>query len=399
MINYIDRLNKNIRVSYIYNFIMCFRTSSAIWVLYLSSKGLNLIEIGILESLFHVTSFLCEIPTGAIADIYGRKSSVVLGRVFAAVSTVLMIISEDMLGFGISFMFSALSYNLNSGASEALTYDSLKQLGREVEYKKIAGTIFFLMEIGQGMAVVLGGLLSDIRFIYAYLISLITEIIALVIALTFIEPRGKAKEDEEKESFILQIRTSLRILKDRKVVLYLILFLSLISTTGATIYFYCQKHFDNMEFSRTIIAVIFTINSIITAASSKSSHRIEGLFKPKGIIMLLPVLNLIAIIGLSLAGGYYAVLFFFITSFIQGVVEPIFSDYINSLIPSECRATILSLQSCAYSIFMIIVFPVVGLIAEKISLGFSFSMIGVIFIPVIIIIILKLNKSQMQEDI
>ena len=138
-----------------------------------------------------------EIPTGAIADIYGKKISLFIGRISSVVSAMLMIYSNTFWGFAVAFVFSAASYNLNSGASNSIIYDSLKFLGREKDYKKIYGNTSFFIEIASALAVLLGGILSDIRFIYAYILSIAIDIVALGSVLFFIEPPSETCENSE----------------------------------------------------------------------------------------------------------------------------------------------------------------------------------------------------------
>ncbi len=90
-IDYLDRIKKNIKIDYMYKFLSSIDISSAIWVLYLAHKGMSLIEIGLLESVHHITSLICEVPTGAIADIVGRKNTIILGRIMSAIGAILML--------------------------------------------------------------------------------------------------------------------------------------------------------------------------------------------------------------------------------------------------------------------------------------------------------------------
>src|SRR5689334_20314751 len=124
-------LNRNISISYIYSFLIQLNVTSAIWVLYLALKGMSLVEIGLIESIYHITSLLFELPTGAIADIYGKRFTLILGRILQIISSILMITASSFLGFTVAFIFCAAAKNLNSGSAEALIYDSLKGLNKE----------------------------------------------------------------------------------------------------------------------------------------------------------------------------------------------------------------------------------------------------------------------------
>ncbi len=393
------KLKRNISIGYVYNFFLQLNMTSAIWVLYLAFRGMSLIEIGILESIYHITGLILEIPSGAIADLYGRKFSVVAGRVVNLISCILMITANSFLEFAISFILSSAAMNLNSGAAEALIYDSLKESGEEGKYKKIWGQTAFIMSISQGIAILLGGILADVKFLYAYVFGAIVQIIALMVSLNFTEPTVNRKHNignlkKQKENiFVNQLKISIDILKCRKIVLYIIMFSALLGSLQTTVFFYSQKFFSDMGYTKTIIAVICFIGSIVEAYSSKYAYKIEKRLNIREILISLSALNVIALVGLAFVAEF-SIGFYLLTNLTGGLAFTILSDYINGRIPSESRATILSFESLWFSIFMIGVFPLFGFIAEKIGLKLTFGIIALVYIPAIIFLMLKLQKHE-----
>ncbi len=97
-------------------------------MIYLAGKGMSLMQLGLLESIFHVTSFLMEIPTGVVADLFGRRMSRLIGRLLSVISLVLIFTGRGFEAYAFAFVITAFSYNFESGAGEALVYDSLKQI-------------------------------------------------------------------------------------------------------------------------------------------------------------------------------------------------------------------------------------------------------------------------------
>jgi len=405
------KLKQNISISYVYNFFLQLNITSAIWVLYLAFKGMSLIEIGMLESIYHITGLLLELPTGAFADLYGRKFCVVLGRVVNILSCILMITSSSFFGFAISFILGCAAGNLNSGASEALVYDSLKELGEEEKYKKIWGELAFIMSIAQGIAVLLGGILADIQFLYAYIFGTVIQIVALLISFNFSEPsidnRKLKKDEEQKENkeeklnirekiFINQLITSINVLKDRKIVLYIIMFSALVGSLQTTVFFYSQQYFSDLSYSKTEIAMICALGSLIEAVSSKYAYQFEKRLKIKGTLIIISTVNILALAGLAFVKEL-SIAFFLLTSVTGGLAFTIFSDYINTRIPSEHRATILSFDSLCFSLFMICVFPLFGVLAENIGFSITFGVIAILYIPAMIFLLLKLKKHKNKE--
>lgn len=387
-----NKLKRNVSISYVYSFLLQLNITSAIWVLYLAYKGMSLTQIGLIESIFHITSLLFELPTGAIADIYGKRFTVIAGRVVSVISCILMITSNSFFGFAIAFVLSAASMNLNSGSGEALVFDSLKKLGEEERYKQIYGSLNSVMCVAQGIAVLIGGILADIKFLYAYVFGTIIQIFALISAFGFTEPPID-KDEKKGNPIIYQIATSVKVLRVRKIVLYIILFSSLVGSLQTTVFFYSQKYFEDMTYTKTAIAIICAAGSLMEAVFSKYAYKLERLFKLKGILISTAVINLLALIGLAFAKNL-SVVFFMLTSVTGGLSYTIFSDYINSKIPSEYRATILSFDSFCFSIFMICIFPLFGTLADKMGISITFAIMAILYIPAMIFLMLRLGKHQ-----
>lgn len=394
-----NKIKRNISIGYIYNFFLQFNITSAIWVLYLAFKGMSLVEIGILESIYHITGLCLEIPSGALADLRGRKFCVVLGRAVNIISCILMITSNSFWGFAISFILSSAAMNLNSGAAEALIFDSLKELGEENAYKKIWGQLAFIMSIAQGTAVLLGGILSDVSFLYAYILGMIVQIIALLISFNFNEPSIVCEQDDNtkvENVFTNQVITSINVLKGRKYVFYIILFSALVGSLQTTVFFYSQQYFSNLGYTKTIIAIICGMGSLLEALSSKYAYKLEECLQFKGILLTVASTNIFALVGLSLFETY-SVLFYILTCITGGIAYATFSNYINMGIPSEYRATILSFDSFCFSMFMICAFPLFGFLAEYIGFTITFAITAISYIPAMFFLIKKLDKYEDGE--
>lgn len=92
-----------------------------------------------------------------------------------------------------------------------------------------------------------------------------------------------------------------------------------------------------------------------------------------------------------------SVAFFLATSVSGGFAYTIFSDYINSGIPSKHRSTILSFDGLCFSLLMVCVFLLFGLLAEKLGFSLTFSIIAGVYVPVMAFLILKLRKHKNNE--
>ena len=386
-----NKIKSNIKNEYLYRFFSSFDITSAIWVLYLGYKGMSLVEIGLLEGIFHVTGFLSEIPTGALADLFGRRKILIIGRVTSLISAIVMLFSNSFLGFAIGFILSAWGYNLNSGSEEALIYDTLKTLKREDEYLKLNGRINLIIEVSQGLAVFIGGILSQIDFSISYITAIIVGMISLIISLNFKEVY--IREDfEERVTIINHLKKSINILKDNKKLLNITIFFPIIYTFSAIIYFYGQQFLSDAGYSRINISIIFLLNGILSAFGSILSDNIYKKYKGLGWLSISMIICF-SIILMGYASKEIVIVIFIVIGFLTAILQPISSKLINSMVESKQRATIISVESMFYSMIMIILFPLCGLIGDLLSLDLSFKIIGVIGMVITIIEILILNEK------
>ena len=159
-----------------------FRIAGASWVALLALRGFSMLEIGMLESIFHIVSSSFEIPSGVVADVFGRKKTMVLASLVSFVSGLFMILSNNFWSVAFAIGFSALSYNLESGTREALAYDSLKFAGNEEKYNKFASTEMMLYRITSSTATLCAGFALWLGYRKAYAFDILFSLIAIGIA-------------------------------------------------------------------------------------------------------------------------------------------------------------------------------------------------------------------------
>lgn len=135
------------------------------YVIFLVDNGLSMAEVGVVNFAFMIGVFLFEIPTGVVADYFGRKTSVLFGVFFHALAALIYFASYGIVGFVLAEVMCAFGSCFVSGALDAWVKDSLDLNGHghasghvftEGEKVKILGTI-----IGGTFGVGLG--LVDLR--------------------------------------------------------------------------------------------------------------------------------------------------------------------------------------------------------------------------------------------
>ncbi len=381
-IGMLGRMNRNIKLDYVYTFIRNLDMASSIWVLYLAYRGMSLLEIGLLEGIFHVTGMICEVPSGAVADLFGRKKTVVAGRLLLTLSCVIMLLSGSFLGFALGFIVQALSYNLNSGSEEALVYDSMKLCGREGDFIKVSGRLNVLMELAQAIATVTGGILAEYSYTWCYAACIVIAVLGLVPAVLMVEPpvvASGSEQEGEKGGFgnrlCQHFQSSINVLRSNKSIRNIVVYYSITFAAYTLLFFYSQQYYSDMGLNKVKISVIMLLAGGVSCLGALCSERLYARWREKcagyGAAVIALCIAAFGVNKLTVAIG--ALL---LASFFNSVLYPIQSNSLNKLIPSEQRATLISVNSMAFSMAMIFMFPAVGALADCFGLAKIFLGLG-----------------------
>ena len=388
---------KNIYVNYLFTFTNSLNVTHGIWMLYLASKGMSLFQIGILEGIYHVTSLLMETPTGAIADIFGRKTSRLIGVIMAIVASIVMVFADSFAMFALGFVITALAYNFESGANEALVYDSLLLEGKESGYMKIAGRTEVVFQATGIVALVLGGIVGNIEYVLVYYVAIGISVVSLGVGLFFTEP--KAAHEHVKVKLVPAMKKqyidSFHAIRHNSRLLYLIVFTAVMFACVTLSFFYMQLAWKDNLLSTLQIGVYLAASALAAALGAFFAARIEKKLGETFILRAAPIVVAASIILLFFTK--FALIPFCIMNFVEALIFVATRDYINKTIPSDKRATILSFESLMFSLVMIMTFPLFGFISDSVGMRYAFVMLGGLMMVMAIVNLGLKPNGEMRE--
>jgi MFS family permease len=386
---FVDSIRRNIKLNYVYTALYNTGFDKGVWMLFLGYRGLGLVEIGLVESTYQFAMLVFGIPAGAISDLLGRKVSLVLSVVTKIIGYSLILLSHDMIGFAAAFGLNAISTVLYQGASESLTYDSCKIAGLQGNYKKIYGNILAVTFIATALGIAAGGLIAGTSFEWVYYASIVMLLAALVPAAMFTETRDIAKGARQSVAGLFS--RSAKLITGNPLILYLLLLSACITVVDMTIYMYCQKYFEAMAIPIYFIGLAFCVDSVAAALGARYAYLFER-FHNRDVILLIPGIIVAMYILLSLINAPVVVLLLWTATIFVVGFWPILSELINARVPTENRATVLSMKNQLSSLGVMIVFPAVGLIAASSSLSVAFLWLLVAAMPLMAYCVVKIRR-------
>ncbi len=371
-------LQSNILKLYIIKIAKWFMLFMPIVVLFYKDNGLEMRHIFILQAIYSIAIVALEIPSGYIADVLGRKITLVLGTILGFFGFLTYSFSYGFVGFLIAEVILGLGQSLISGADSALLYDSLLESGKKNKYIKYEGRMVSIGNFAEAIAGILGGLLATLSFRYPYYAQTIVALCGIPAALLLVEPVRHKKLVKMKFTDILKIvKYSLH---DNYELKWNIIFSSVIGASTLTMAWFVQPYFELVLLPVSLFGVLWTILNLTVGFSAMIAHKVEMKLKQIKIMIWITVLIPVGYIIVSRINALWGISVLFIFYFVRGIATPVLKDYINRLCDSDIRATVLSVRNFVIRIIFAIIGPFVGWYTDKFSLQSALSLSGIIFL-------------------
>ncbi len=172
------------------------------------SEILSLKEVLLLESIYYVAVVILEVPTGYFSDVVGRRFTLILGSVFLCAAAAFYLIGGSFWILVVGQLFFALNMSFLSGTNTVFHYESLQQLELDDSYGDREARVNKFGMIAGGTAALVGGLAATYGLYLAYIITLASGAISLIIALRFEEPKHESSEGGVMSNVIGQLTST-----------------------------------------------------------------------------------------------------------------------------------------------------------------------------------------------
>ena len=379
-------LKKQLACIYTCNFFSGLRITDAVWVALLAARGFSLFEIGLAESVYHVVSLLCEVPSGMAADLLGRKKTLVLGGVLVVLYSFLMAFAPDILLICLAMGLNALSNTMFSGTYSALVYDSLKQAGCEERYLPVSANSSQISMIAGSLGSLASLLSRTIRFSGFYLLNAALEGTSTAASLLLEEPIvTEAQAGREKQTlrslpgrFVRLLTDSIAALRATPLAAKLIVSSAVICVPTYLTKMFLQQRLVELGWPTEWLFLPLLLGCLATMLGTEVGRRVH----PRSLRRFYTLCALLCGTGCVLVGTAPALAGVLGCMLIEGSLEVWLlheGQKLNDSIPSDQRATLISVDSMAYSLLMIPASPLVGALGDALGqAGAGLAVLGVL---------------------
>lgn len=385
-------INNNITIYYIMVFLedFAFGIHASIYVLFLLSQNLNLFQVNVVNFVFMISCFLFELPTGAFADLYGRKKSLILGYLFLSFAFYLYFISHSFGMFIFAEFIGAIGFTFISGAQEAWIADAV----REHTPQKNIDLIFSHGQIIARFAGLISGLIG--AYIGTISLRLPMEFTSLFLFITavfvyfFVRETYTRPKPLQKQVNILSListaKEGIRYASFHRIIMLLIIISFLTNFAFQAPNMYWSPRFN--ELAGNQIWIVGWVWVGVSLSMMIGSYIIKKLLKKEKSytqISIAAVLCLGIPLFLSASSHIFSIVLvsFLLYEVGRGMHQPIQKSYLNSFLSPTHRATIFSFDSMVGRLGAAIGLLVLGLIANQTSIQTSWIVAAIVILTTI----------------
>jgi MFS family permease len=320
-----------------------------VWFLYFQNQ-LSASEAIILAAVLDVSSSLLEVPSGYMADRFGRRPTLILALLATIAGALLLglggdfswlLLGQFLLGAGIAFA---------SGADSALLYDTLLETGREDEIAAQELKAWRYMFTGLALSAFLGGVMAMWSGAAAFLATALSGIAALAIAVQFREP-GTAERPSGKRTALADGRALAGYFRQSTLTWLFAVAVSMYVFSHVPFVFaqpFIAEMLRGVGLSAETTLVsgsVIAAMMLVSVAAGWYAGRVQEWLGTRGILLLAAAMQ-VALIGILMLATHPLAIAFLLVRMVPGALSrPFLLAAVHPWLASAHRATYLSLQS------------------------------------------------------
>ena len=388
-----------------YGFLKNLRFFEPFLMLFFLEKGLSYFEIGILYSIREITVNIIEIPTGVLADAFGRRRTMVFSFLSYIAAFFVFNFSSFFPLFIVAMVFFSFGEAFRTGTHKAMIFEYLKINGWADQKVYYYGNTRAAAQMGSAVSAVIAALIvfytGTMKVVFLY--STIPYFLDLLLMLSYPKelegPTGKIVLSEVSSSVKKVFISFFKAVKD-PVFLRTLANISVPKGFHKAVKDYLQPviilftvsfplftDLDEDKRVSVMIGFFYTVIYILNSLASKNAGTLSGKFKhlcrPLNISLILAfAAGIIIGITYNFNLSIIAIAGFLIIYLLENFRRPIGVSYISGIIDDSIMATVLSTDSQLSAVTASVIALVIGFLADRIGVGY-----GIISASVILLIL------------
>jgi MFS family permease len=338
---------------------------------------MKLEDIYLQESICVVLCLVIDIPTGALADIMGRKKMLVIGQILGFADFMIFAFMSEPWHTWVANILWAIGAAFRSGADKALIQESCIALGKDRGYyRTYAGKASGLRFLMFAIAAPVTSYIAEYNLRLPLMLCIPFLAIPLVCVFMLTEPPRDDVRELTVKQHVLQMKEGIRDTYRNKRILWIMLYLCVVTAVSKIWFFAYNPYFEHVGLPVRYFGWIFLTLNVVAWLTSQYGRKVEAALGDKLVVkLLIPLIGVPIILMSAIPIPAMAFLVIF-QNIVRGMNAPFFDSMSEQYLRSSTRATVLSVQSSVTSAmgsvcllgFSFLIKPA-GLLASMCTLG------------------------------
>jgi MFS family permease len=379
--------------------------------IFLLDAGLSNAEAFAANAFFTVGQVIFEVPTGVVADTRGRRLSYMLGAGTLLLSTLLYLVMWQVRapfwGWALASILLGLGFTFFSGATEAWLVDALKVTGYTGPLERIFGRAQTVGGAAMLVGTVSGGVIAQVTNLgVPYILRAAMLGVTLLVAVRYMHDLGFTPQRDISPATAVRnvIRGSIDGGFRNPPVRWLMLAAPFTAGAGIFVFYAAQPYLLQLYGDKTAYGVAGLAAAIVAGVQIVGGlivSRVRRLFGRRTSALLIGgVLNVVLLILLGLTGSFYvALLLLAAWAFVFAIESPLRQAFMNGLIPSEQRATVLSFDNLMASAGGVVAQPALGRVSDVNGYGAAYVVSAGIMVLALPFVVLARRENAVSDPI
>lgn len=375
----------------------------AIW-LYFYRIFITDSEVGILDGMAFAIGLLAEVPSGVLADKFGRDKMTKLGQILAGSGLLIQAFGSSLFPFIVGQAVMMIGVSFVSGADEALFFDKLQFKEMSTDWRKLVTRGSQIALLGSTVAIIAGGWFYDFNPRIPWIFTGLAFIISAFLIWSIKETRSVVANNKQK--FFVELKGHLEGIKEgfmefgkSKLLLYVPIIITvqgLFYTVGWGLLRLILL--DRFHFTVFAGSIVIATSSLITVGLLGYMHKHAERMSEKTVITLISILAAASLL-LSMADigiwGYFVILALYVG---EHLMQPFMSEIVNYRTSEKHRATVLSVASFLRTMPYVALAPIIGYLNTENKLP-CFLLVWSVLIGFAVVLYLSLKKQDRKLTI
>ena len=380
------RYSRNITQLYLIKISKWFNLVMPVVVLFYQDNGMRMQDIFILKSIYSMAIVALEVPSGWMADVWGRKKTLILGALMGSAGFMMYSFSFGFWAFALAEIVLGIGHSFVSGADSALLYESLKADKKQDDYVKHEGRITSAGNFAEAIAGIAAGFLASVSLRTPFYFQFLVASMAIPAAFLLTEPRVHyATHVHTLKTLAIDIKNALVTQTDLRIS---ILLSAITGTATLTFAWLVQPYFKAIGLRVELYGIMWTALNLSVGVSSAFAFMWAGKLKIKYEVLIIIILLSLGYIFSGLAISPGGLFFLFLFYLVRGLATPVFKNYINTYSENQMRATILSVRNLVIRVIFAAIGPLLGWITDTVSLNMAFIITGAMYLFFSVLVVL-----------